>query len=727
MRRIAAALTGAVFILLIYLLVDGVAAQAWELSWTPGTLLVSAVFLTPVIAATLLALYFILRHEDEKYLSRVALAVVLFSLISRVIWISVFDSYQVNDFGYYLNCGADVALSGKPSDSQYCGPELGYVYWKRSAFYTYPLALLFGKSLLAVKLANVLLATLTAWIFFRAGKIILGAKVAAIGLLFFIWHPDLWYAMTLASHDYPGLFWLSVFFYLCALLQRRLLNPAPRFAPVLGLSLGVGGSIFFLEVSRSYHYGAILALLLYAIIHAYLLLTSGAGRANEVALFLRHRFGPETPIRLRLKVAAIHAVLLLVIPIAAYLTASRVFWRSFGVRLEPDESGLTCYLTTTDVFGESSYDEIDNWLAQCPMITRGERTAFAIRKVLHDVTNNPYQFVQYLIRKNRALSRADDYLNWSTSTEHESWDTTYTQVRRVNHSHLEEQEIVVYLAHAALLLLVAWRFLIYPTVPFRLSETIPILFSAVFYSMFLFLLETQSRYEVFLIFIFSWMAAQAVTDLHRRIARTWGTERVPVRSSRATIYCGGAFVLISAGCLFWGASHFVADSFLTLRDQSGFSQVTPAELEPSLRGSPHIAPVFVANNHKQLLLAYPTGIAVEAGSVMAVQRAFTVRRHATHHLRFFLSTYAARIEPYNLRKPWDDVPIEYIVAVNGRRVASGVLSDMDGNRYFSFSAQSRAEFGHKVTIQLLLRNLTCINKVDEDRGPIAALEYIDLQ
>lgn len=727
MKRFATWIVGAIFIVLIYLFIDSLIAQAPELSWSPKSLLFTGACFIPIIAANLIALVFILRRDDEKSLSRAALAILIFSLACRVIWISVFDSYQLSDFGFYLNCGADVALSGKPSDSHFCASDIGYLYWKRSASYTYPIALLFGKSLLAVKLVNVLLATIAAWIFFKAGKTIFGAKVASIGLLFFIWHPDLWYAMTLASHDVPALFWLAVFFYLCALLQRQLLSSSQSYLSLVGLSLCMGGAIFFLGIARSYHYGAILALSVYVIIHVCLLLTARKGRSGDVAVFLKQRYAGVVTGRERFKIAALHASLLLIVPLLVYLFAIRSFWAASGVHPQEDDAGFTCYLTSMDVLGENRYDEIDMWLTQCPQVGTNERTGYTIRKVLHDVTHDPHEFLLHLLRKNRVLNRVDDYLNWSTSQEHEPWDTTYGQVRRVNRTHLQEQALLVYFAHAAVLILVTLRFVLYPAVRFRLSEAIPILFSAMYYSMFLFLLETQARYEIFLIFIFSWMSAQAVLDLHRRRAGKSITESTSGTISRRSIYLGGAFLLAVTWCLFRGASSLVADSFLTLRDQSGFAEVPREEMAAAERGSPGVPPVFVRNNHKQLMLAYPTGISVEAGSIMAVQRTFAVRPNARHHLLFFLSTNEVRIAPFDRRIPWDDTAIEYLLALNGKSIAAGGLSDIGGNRYFSFYPQSGLEFSPKMTIQFILRNTTRIERVNPNRGPIVSLEYIDLQ
>jgi hypothetical protein len=727
LKRAAPALACAVFILLIGLMADSVSTQAREFTWNLKTLLFPAAGLVLIAAVTLLGLAVILRHEDERYMSRTALVIVLFSLMCRVIWVSVFDSYQVNDFGFYLNCGADVAVSGKPSESPYCGPENGYVYWKRSAFYTYPIALLFGKSLLAIKLINVLLATLTAWFFFQAGKIIFGARVSALGLLFFIWHPELWYAMTLASHDIPGLFWLSVYFYISALLRSRLLSSARSFWSLARLALCLGGAIFFLEVARSYHYGAILALTILTLIHVVLILKAREGQMNDVATHLRRRCGDRITTGARLKVAALHFCVLLAIPLLSYQAASRTFWHTLGAHSKADDGGFTCYLSAMDSLGRGRYEEIDNWLMQCPLVASGDRTAFAIRKVLHDVTHDPREFLRYLVRKNRILSRADDYLYWSSYTEHESWDTTYGQVRRINETRLDEQDLLIFLGHSAMLLMVIWRLLLYPAVRFRLAEAIPLLFSATYSVMFLSLLEAQSRYELFLVFVFSWMAAQAVLDLERRWKGRASSEPARAGRSYVLIYGGGALALALAACLFWGVSQVLADSYLTLRDQTGFAQVPQQELIPDVAGSPQVSPVFIRNNHKQLMLAYPIGISVETGSIAAVQRTFEIRRRSGHHLRFFLSINSTREEPFDQMVPWDGASIEYLVAANGQVIAKGLLKDIDDNKYFSFINGQGLEFGSAMTIQLVLRNVTRIDRVDPNRAPIMSLEYIDLQ
>ncbi len=719
-------MAGAILVVLISSFLDALAAQAGDLEWSWSSLRFSLGCLAPIIAVTAAGMAFILRRDDDRSLTRIAATIVAVSFFCRLAWISGFDSYQVNDFGYYLNCGMDVASSGKPWESRFCGPDNGLVYWQRSAFYTYPIALLFGKSLLAIKLVNVLLATLTAWIFFLAGKQILGAKTSAIGLLLFIWHPDLWYAMTLASHDFPGLFWLSVFFYTCVLLQRRLSGPdeSRLILPLLSLCLGV--SLFFLAATRSYHYGALLALVTYSIVHACLILTSGEVKTNEVTLSVPCRYNRQATRGERLRNAAVHTILLLVIPVLTYMAATSAFRRSFGPLAGSGDAGLPCYLSSIDVLGQGRYEEIDNWMTECPEVTSAERRAFAVRKVLHEVTHDPREFLRYLVRKSRTLCRGDDYLGWSTAEEPETWDTTRGQVKRVNNARLEEQSMMVFFAHGAVLLLVAWRLILYPALPFRLLETIPLLFSSLYYSMFLFLLETQSRYDIFLVFVFSWMAAQAILDLMERVGGKTSRKRVARVSSHLSAYAGGACLLAVLLCLFLGVSPMVADSYLTLRDQSGFEPAPRNEVVPSAMESPLISPVFVRNNYRQLMVAYPPGISLEAGSIMAVQRTFTIRPRARHHLRFFISTYAVRTEPFDAQMSWQDTSIGYVVAVNGKPIAAGDLATTD-IRYCSFYPHSGLRFSPSMTIQLLLKNNARIERVGPDRGPLVSLEYIDLQ
>jgi hypothetical protein len=381
-----------------------------------------------------------------------------------------------------------------------------------------------------------------------------------------------------------------------------------------------------------------------------------------------------------------------------------------------------------DVLGTSDYVEINNWYdRQCPMIKGREKTIFAIRKVIHDVTHDRLEFFRHLERKNQVLGRSDDYIEWSTYQEPDSWDTTRDQVRRLNRNHLEEQYHAVSMAQIVVLTLVLWRLLLYPRLGFRLIELIPIFFSAVYFLMFLCLVESQPRYDIFLVFPFSWMAAAAIEDLHRRAAGEPAPAFVSVPTPRARIYAGGTLILALLIGAYWGAAGLIADSSFTLRDQSGFAHVPSDQLLPAARGRLQVAPVFIRNSHKQVMLAYPPGIALPADSIMAVQRTFAVKERPQHHLRFFISNYSVREEPFDKQITWEDTDISYLIAVNGKIIASGSVNAIQDNTYFSLTGKDGVAFAPTMTIQLIIRNLEKIDPVEPSRGPIMSFEYVDLQ
>ncbi len=713
---------GALLILAAALAIDTFVYQFSEVNESVRDVVVSLGWLSPILLFSLVALWFLLRCESDRQLLQIALLIVLFSMFCRLAWVCTFDSYQVNDFGFYLNCGADTASTGNPVASNFCGAE----YWKRSVFYTYPIALLFGKSLLAIKLVNVLLATLTSWVFFRLGTLLFGIKTAAIGLTFFVWQPDLWYSMTLASPDIPGLFWLAVFFYLCAILQHRTADfslSGWAGARLVCLSALVGGDIFLLDFTRTYHYSAILALGCYVILESRTLSRQQPGDKADPGLTARG------VVVSRFRTIALRAALWLVVPVGTYLLLVTGFWKIWRIPPEFGESSLLCDVTGMEVLGTNSYEEVKDWaLEQCPNLEPNEEKAFALRKLMHDLTHSPAEFFRYLQRKNQNLGLADDYLEWSTYHQPESWDTTASQVKHRNAKHYMEQRGAIALGHSLLLLLILWRLWLYPRLPFRRQEWIPLLFSGCLYALLLLLLESQPRYDIFLIFAFSWMGAQTVEDLYRRLFGRQSAAPTPATASRLHFYSGGALIILILAGAYSGAALALRDTSLTLRDQSGFVRATAEQLPAELKSNPLIPPVFVKNNYKELLLAYPPGSPVEPGSVLAAQRSFAVGRKGGHHLRFFLSSSAATGEPFDVKRNWSDTDLECLVAVNGKIVVRQELNRMtDGNLYVSLSEEDGIVFTPHTSIQFIIRNRSRIASVSADRAPVAALEYIDLQ
>ena len=344
---------------------------------------------------------------------------------------------------------------------------------------------------------------------------------------------------------------------------------------------------------------------------------------------------------------------------------------------------------------------------------------------MHEITHSPLEYFSHLERKNRILSRVDAYLGWSTWTSYETWDGTHNQVKHINHFNYNAQEAAIALANALVWLLVLWRVLICSSQSFRQAAIIPVVFSVTYYGMFLFLLENQARYSIFLIFLFSWMAAEALVDLRQRIqCNSLFPFSAPVFKR---LYLGGALILITTTAAYAVASSFIADSGLTLRNQQGFAETNPKDILQEVKGANVVKPVFTTNNFKQLVLSYPVGGGIPPGSVVAVQRTFSIAERPQHHLRFFLSTYEVRNGLFQDMTSCNDANVEYFVAANGRLIASGKVNDIFDNKYFSFDFPQDSILGPRMTLQLVLRNLSGIRSVDSQRGPVLALEYIDLR
>jgi hypothetical protein len=695
-------LGSALLILTLLLVLDAIPQSLSTMNGAPWDASLTLAVLLLMGLATLLLGRAFCSFSDERFLDKVALLLVLLSLGLRTAWVTHFGSYQASDFGQYLQCGFWVAETRDPSGSPFCEP----VFWRRAMLYTYPLALLFGRSLRALTLSNALLLTFATGLFYAVGKVLYGAQVAVLSLVFFSLEPDLFYAMTLASHDVPGVLGLAVLFALVALLERRLSRPNVPWPSLLALSLALSLTLVFLDFARSYHAFAIAALVLVAIFGPLL------GESPLVS--------PEAPKASgRLRGLVLSALLLVLIPVGTYRVLADAVWARWGRRAPPAESGLLDYVASLDVLGSDNFYEMQSWWqGKVLAVEREYRTTYSKKKLLQDLTHDPVEFLRYLRRKNGVFNRTDGYLFFSTEPAPAWWDTTAPQVRALNNRHVDLQRRAAAIGHAIVLLLVAYRLLLIRSMPIKALEWFPVLLSGLLYAALLLLFESQARYSVFLVFLFSWWAAQGLHHLVTHHARaSW--PRLAGIPWRAPL--GGAILLGLAWAAYCGLARALFDGPLTLRDQSGFEDVP----DTALRGARRVSASFVVNNYKQLLLRYPTGAGLEPRSVLAVQRRFSTRSAPPHHLRFFLSTATASSSPYT-GKGWEDADIHYLVAVNGRPAAEGRLWDIPSDRYFSLEETNGVGSSPQLTLELVLWNAVAIGEVEESRRPIVALEYVDV-
>ncbi|HUL80282.1 MAG TPA: hypothetical protein VL691_23655, partial [Vicinamibacteria bacterium] len=161
---VLAALKGTAILVALIVVVDGLLGCGAILAQfdDPRTGLLIAL---PVLATIALGAWLVLRAPDERRVRHVALAILAFSFLSRVVWVSLFDAYQTDDWGRYVRGALYALATGHPERSPFCRG----VFWTRIVANTLLPVWLFGPSLWAIKAINVLATTLTAWLWFETG------------------------------------------------------------------------------------------------------------------------------------------------------------------------------------------------------------------------------------------------------------------------------------------------------------------------------------------------------------------------------------------------------------------------------------------------------------------------------------------------------------------------------------------------------------------------------
>jgi hypothetical protein len=701
---VLAALKGAAVLAALVVLADALLG-CWTVLSQFDDLRTGLLIALPVLATVALGAWLVMRAPDERAVRHVALGILGLSLVSRVVWVSLFDAYQTDDWGRYLRGAVYALATGHPEESPLCQG----VFWTRIVANTLLPVWLFGPSLWVVKAINVLATTLTSWLWFETGVIVVGARVAAVSLLFLAWQPDLWYAVNLASHDVLGMFWLALALFLAARLWQACTGAdAPRSGwSRISLSAALGLTIAIAGWSRGFDTALLLAL--------------GLGTLVEGARRWRAR---ERSLGARLRCAAIPAGLLFALPLLVWSAANQLFWLHTRERAALSVDAA-CWASTIDVQGSSKWHEtVDWWRDQCPRLPPEQHWRFPARKVAHELTSDPAAYLGYVQRKNRIYALVGDYVQWAAAPVPDPGDPTAGQVRWIDGLWVNEQSAAATMCQVLLLLLVIGRVLLYPRVSIRPAAWPTLAFSALLYALLLALLEAQGRYDIFLILPFSWMAGELLCFAS---ARGRAELAPPAPTGRACLYLLGAAALAVLLAGYWGAARLLADGALTLRDQRGFAQSRGPLPLPDLERAPRVPPRFYLESSKRLALGYPGTASVPAGSVVAVERTFGVAPRPRHHLRFFLSTRDARSYPWLEYSAWDNRDFELAVAANQRVLWHGTLDELGNDRYVSLEAPPDFSFEPQVTLVLALRNRVAIGWVNEDARPLVLLEYVDLQ
>ena len=118
----------ALWLISVIIFSDAFLHESWALIQQPKNIYLFVA--TVGVISLLVACYWIFKRSldmDNVQLWWLALFVVIAGFSIRLIWVLIFDSYQVSDFGIYLRCGMEI-VAGQIDTC------VSPVYWQRGLF-----------------------------------------------------------------------------------------------------------------------------------------------------------------------------------------------------------------------------------------------------------------------------------------------------------------------------------------------------------------------------------------------------------------------------------------------------------------------------------------------------------------------------------------------------------------------------------------------------------------
>ncbi len=481
----------------------------------------------------------LLHAQDQKRSYQIVLIGIATSAFVRGIWCVLFDSQPISDFWHYWECGETLlkGVSSLPLDHKCLT-----LYGQRALLYTYPIHLLFGKSLSALEFVNIILITLATYLWYASSKHFLGTTTAGLSLLVLFWHPDIWYAITVPTNDIPTIFILSLFFYVLTQLIRNL--SADRIVSSLLSAVLLGGCITGLNWIKglgSLLTGSLFLLWLGQLIYPSLL-TNPLLRSTEHV---------EVPSRSSLITAGKYFLFLLTIPFfSASLTNNLSLKAASPIHFSAPS--FVHYVSSLDVFGSNRNREMSKWrLEYVPLIPEKQQNSFSLQRALHEITSSPKETLTFLVRKSAVLSRLDGYISFARQKATEDY------VGKVNATYgFMQKGVFQYLS----LVVIAFALLglfCFHSQALSLTEAFVYLFSLAGYTSLVLIAEVQPRYDMFCCFALSALFARGIMSfqkLSRGKLRFIGTLQ-----NFSFQLVGGTLVLIASVLVIGGFFHYVSE------------------------------------------------------------------------------------------------------------------------------------------------------------------------
>ncbi len=509
----------------------------------------------------------VLLHLIERRIFKVSILIFLIALsvLSRIWWVQNFDSYQVSDFGQYYNCG--LVISGQVS-SDYCDiTRFAGAFWNRAYLYTAPILFLAGDGLAAIEYGNIAIFFLTLSFFSLILVQIFSLNVAILATYLFSAYPDSFYAMTMASHDNPGIMGLIFSFFVFIGMQRVLDNE---------------NSLSF-KCKRLFFYETLLGLILIQLkyqreYHIPLLIVIGI---YVFYLFSKNLKRPEqNGSKCASSVLTLTAFLVPLIILSAFDN----FSSNPFIRDTTRPNSHITLLSSMDITGVQRFGQTAFWSQiQLPVVIEKGSEYFVEKKVLHELTHEPLDTLSFFQRKNLFLSSGKGNYEFSRYSNG-GGSIADKFVKNTNSKLKQEQRSLITAYIVTLFVLVIVRILFLPFMPFKGEEYIILSFSIVLFLTVLLIGWGQPRYFIFLAFPFSYMAAQVLNVGICKEARDKLTQ-VNWKNFAIQIFTTLG-ILIFAGFAFLSLARYIQKNGYALEDLRNSSRISSfKEVSNNLEGS----------------------------------------------------------------------------------------------------------------------------------------------
>ncbi len=670
------------------------------LDWVQGIGLFGA-----LVAFALLYLHFIFNNQENKQIQNIALWTILIVSCARLLWVLTIDAQFVGDFKAYWGCALTTSLGWGDVPR---GLGCRGVYLLRTLLYTLPITSIVGNKTWVLELVNVGLIALGSTILYFVLARALSVRIAAIGLLVIHLNPDLWYMATLSSPDVVGFFWLC-----CLLLCASWIDPCLSKSisrtgnfSLLGKGLSLGVPLFFLYFQGSYFLPACLALASYTLFRP---LLESLQHNNLSKTKTNDQLPPFSSF---LKAILKNAAVLVVLPFLSFSALESSFWHVATIDKPENSISQLAYFTASDVHRENRYYQMKPWRYDYfPQIPEKSQKDFALRKLIHEFTGDPFEYLSFLARKNTLLTSAIDYHHYARHPAKDPW------VGRVNDHMREAQTIAINLLTAVFYLLALLRLFLWPALPFRSLELLIILFSLACYGPILLLAEVTARYDFFLIFCLTIFSA---TTLDRLKITKKSLLSLRLLKCTATNILSGALTLAILVATYVYAARFIQTHYTPLEDLTIF---TTSESPTGKLKFQHVkAGHFAKKNFKQALLAPSRGLDIPPKTLFGMKASFPGQSHSVEKVQFFLT----RGYPRASYQPWFDSDFFYVAFLNGKRVKRGSLNSLLVD--FVQVRKPNIPAGEPIQLEVYVKNRRPIKRITTSmsRNPLIGVEFVHI-